>query len=82
MPSAVTVSMTMASPTSAVSVCSCSRSPWSLIGFVFLWAFLDSLRVGKPTKKAEAWINGGSPTKDFLSSLHGTFADQFREVAG
>ena len=54
-----------------------------LIGFVFLWAFLDKLfGLGKPTKKAEAWINGGSPTKDFLSSLHGTFADQFREVAG
>ncbi|HZM77123.1 MAG TPA: hypothetical protein VFC19_15425 [Candidatus Limnocylindrales bacterium] len=53
------------------------------IGFIFLWAFLDKLfGLGKSTKKESAWINGGSPTKGYLSSLKGTFADEFKDIAG
>ena len=39
-------------------------------GFVFLWAFLDkTFGFGYATPSAKAWINGGSPTKGFLSSV-------------
>src|SRR6266511_711287 len=40
------------------------------VGFVFLWAFLDkTFGLGYATPSAKAWINGGSPTKGFLSGL-------------
>lgn len=53
------------------------------IGFIFLWAFLDKLfGLGKSTKKENAWINGGSPTKGYLANLKGTFADTFKDIAG
>jgi thiosulfate dehydrogenase (quinone) large subunit len=53
------------------------------IGFIFLWAFLDKLfGLGKSTKKQNAWVNGGSPTKGYLSGLNGTFADAFKDIAG
>ena len=53
------------------------------IGFIFLWAFLDKLfGFGRSTKEANAWINGGSPTQGYLSSLKGTFADGFKDIAG
>ncbi len=48
-------------------------------GFVFLWAFLDKmfgLHYSTPT--ARAWINGGSPTKGFLSSVD---AGPFQSIA-
>jgi len=39
-------------------------------GFVFLWAFFDkTFGWGFATPSAKAWINGGSPTKGFLSSV-------------
>src|SRR3954464_955359 len=39
-------------------------------GFVFLWAFLDkTFGWGFATPSAKSWINGGSPTKGFLSSV-------------
>jgi thiosulfate dehydrogenase (quinone) large subunit len=39
------------------------------LGWVFLWAFLDKLfGLGHATPSARAWINGGSPTKGFLSN--------------
>src|SRR5687767_233968 len=48
-------------------------------GFVFLWAFLDkTFGFGFGTPAAKAWINGGSPTKGFLSSVEvGPFQDFF-----
>ncbi|HEX6681660.1 MAG TPA: hypothetical protein VF062_02655 [Candidatus Limnocylindrales bacterium] len=53
------------------------------IGFVFLWAFLDKLfGLGRSTKEASSWLNGGSPTQGYLSNLKGTFADTFKDVAG
>jgi thiosulfate dehydrogenase [quinone] large subunit len=39
-------------------------------GFIFLWAFLDKLfGLGYSTASAKSWINGGSPTKGFLSHV-------------
>ena len=38
------------------------------LGFEFLWAFLDkTFGLGYSTPSSQAWINGGSPTKGFLS---------------
>jgi len=42
-----------------------------LLGFMFLWAFLDKMfGLGFNTASASAMINGGSPTKGFL--MYGT----------
>lgn len=53
-------------------------------GLVFLWAFLDKtfgLHYATPT--ARAWINGGSPTKGFLSSVEvGPLTSFFHSIAG
>lgn len=39
-------------------------------GLVFLWAFLDkTFGLGYSTTSAKSWINGGSPTRGFLSSV-------------
>ena len=39
-------------------------------GFVFLWAFFDkTFGWGYATPSERAWINGGSPTKGFLSGV-------------
>ncbi|MDS0134746.1 MULTISPECIES: DoxX family membrane protein [unclassified Amycolatopsis] len=53
-------------------------------GFVFLWAFLDKLfGWGYATPAKGAWINGGSPTKGFLSGVHaGPFESMFHSWAG
>src|SRR5690349_24276479 len=53
-------------------------------GFVFLWAFLDkTFGWGYATPSAKAWINGGSPTKGFLSSVDvGPFQGFFHTIAG
>ena len=53
-------------------------------GFVFLWAFLDkTFGWGYSTPSAKAWINGGSPTKGFLSSVDvGPFQGTFHSIAG
>jgi thiosulfate dehydrogenase [quinone] large subunit len=54
------------------------------LGFVFLWAFLDkTFGLGYSTASAKAWINGGSPTKGFLSSVDvGPFQSLFHTMAG
>ncbi|MEV1122037.1 hypothetical protein AB0I91_43880 [Actinosynnema sp. NPDC049800] len=53
-------------------------------GFVFLWAFFDKLfGLGYATKAANAWIDGGSPTKGFLSRVAvGPFESTFHAMAG
>jgi thiosulfate dehydrogenase [quinone] large subunit len=53
-------------------------------GFVFLWAFLDkTFGFGYATPAAKSWINGGSPTKGFLSSVEaGPFKGMFHSLAG
>ncbi|MBE1495677.1 thiosulfate dehydrogenase [quinone] large subunit [Amycolatopsis lexingtonensis] len=53
-------------------------------GFIFLWAFLDKLfGLGYATPSKGAWLNGGSPTKGFLSNVHvGPFESMFHAWAG
>jgi thiosulfate dehydrogenase [quinone] large subunit len=53
-------------------------------GFLFLWAFLDkTFGFGYATSSAKAWINGGSPTKGFLSGVAvGPFESTFHNWAG
>jgi len=53
-------------------------------GFVFLWAFLDkTLAFGYATRSENAWINGGSPTRGFLSRVAvGPFESMFHDWAG
>jgi thiosulfate dehydrogenase (quinone) large subunit len=53
------------------------------LGFIFLWAFLDKLfGLLKATPAANSWLNGGSPTTGYLSSLDGRFAETFQSMAG
>lgn len=64
------------------------------IGWVFLWAFLDKLfalgfNTGRDAKTGvvslfgpKAWINGGSPTKGFLSNSEGPFSGFYQSFAG
>jgi len=55
-----------------------------VVGFEFLWAFLDkTFGLGYATPSARAWINGGSPTKGFLSNVAvGPFEATFHSWAG
>jgi thiosulfate dehydrogenase [quinone] large subunit len=54
------------------------------VGLVFLWAFFDkTFGWGYATPAAKSWINGGSPTKGFLSSVDvGPFQSFFHNIAG
>jgi len=54
------------------------------LGWVFLWAFLDkTFGLGHETASAQAWINGGSPTKGFLANgATGPFTDFYHSIAG
>jgi thiosulfate dehydrogenase [quinone] large subunit len=54
------------------------------LGWVFLWAFLDKLfGLGHDTPAAQAWINGGSPTKGFLGhGAVGPMAGFYHSIAG
>jgi thiosulfate dehydrogenase [quinone] large subunit len=54
------------------------------VGFEFLWAFVDkTFGLGYATPAARAWINGGSPTKGFLSRVAvGPFESLFHSWAG
>jgi thiosulfate dehydrogenase (quinone) large subunit len=53
-------------------------------GFVFLWAFLDkTFGLNYSTPSAKSWLDGGSPTKGFLSSVEvGPFQSLFHTIAG
>lgn len=53
-------------------------------GLLFLWAFADkAFGFGYATTANNAWINGGSPTKGFLSRVDvGPFAETLRSWAG
>ncbi|MCC5033462.1 DoxX family membrane protein [Streptomyces sp. WAC 00631] len=53
-------------------------------GFVFLWAFLDkTFGWGYATPAGKGWIDGGSPTKGFLSGVAvGPLESTFHDIAG
>ena len=54
-----------------------------VLGFYFLWAFVDKLfGFGFHTAPEKAWIAGGSPTTGFLSGVEGPFAGVFNAIAG
>jgi thiosulfate dehydrogenase [quinone] large subunit len=55
-----------------------------LTGFVFLWAFLDkTFGWGYATPSGKGWIDGGSPTKGFLSGVAaGPMESTFHDWAG
>jgi thiosulfate dehydrogenase (quinone) large subunit len=55
-----------------------------LLGFEFLWAFADkTFGFGYATPAERAWINGGSPTKGFLSRVAvGPLEGTFHAIAG
>lgn len=55
-----------------------------VMAFIFLWAFFDKVfGLGFATTKANAWINGGSPTTGFLTNaVRGPFASFFHSLAG
>lgn len=56
-----------------------------LLGFVFLWAFLDkTMGLGFSTPKGQAWLDGVSPTSGFLAgvSSDNPFASFFHGLAG
>ncbi|MFD6286731.1 hypothetical protein [Streptomyces sp. NPDC060205] len=55
-----------------------------LTGFVFLWAFLDkTFGFGYATPSGKGWIDGGSPTRGFLSGVAvGPMESTFHDWAG
>lgn len=55
-----------------------------LVGFMFLWAFIDKVwGLGFATTPDKAWLAGGSPTAGFLSfGVHGPFANFYHSLAG
>ena len=55
-----------------------------VMGFIFLWAFLDkTFGLGFATTADKAWLHGGSPTAGFLSfGVRGPFAEIFHSLAG
>jgi thiosulfate dehydrogenase [quinone] large subunit len=53
------------------------------MGFTFLWAFLDkTFGLGFATPAGKGWIDGGHPTKGFLSGAEGPFAGFYKDLAG
>jgi thiosulfate dehydrogenase [quinone] large subunit len=55
-----------------------------LIGFEFLWAFLDKLvGLGFATERADAWVNGGSPASGaVMYALKGPFVGFYETITG
>jgi thiosulfate dehydrogenase [quinone] large subunit len=53
------------------------------LGWTFLWAFVDKLfGLGFATPDGKGWLDGGSPTKGFLSGAEGPFAGFYHDLAG
>lgn len=54
-----------------------------VLGWTFLWAFLDkTFGLGFATPAENAWVDGGSPTTGYLSGVEGPFAGFFNGMAG
>lgn len=53
------------------------------VGLTFLWPFFDKLiGLNHQTTTAQAWINGGNPTKGFLSGSVGFLSGFYTSIAG
>jgi thiosulfate dehydrogenase [quinone] large subunit len=71
-----------------VSTNNATRYVWAatriLLGWTFLWAFLDKFfGWGYATPAGKGWIDGGEPTRGFLSgAAKGPFADFYHSIAG
>ena len=53
------------------------------MGWTFLWPFFDKMfGLNHQTTSAQAWINGGNPTKGFLSGSAGLFSGFYTSIAG
>lgn len=53
------------------------------LGLIFLWAFLDKLfGLRHATPPERAWLEGGEPTRGYLSSSFGPLGDLFQAMAG
>ncbi|CAM3445041.1 DoxX family protein [Occultella aeris] len=49
-----------------------------VIGFTFLWAFLDKLfGLNYSTPAENSWLNGGTPAQGFINGIEGPFAGFF-----
>ena len=64
-----------------------ARYVWVAIRFAmawtFLWPFFDKLiGLNHQTTTAQAWINGGNPTKGFLSGSVGFLSGFYTSIAG
>jgi len=55
-----------------------------LLGFIFLWSFLDKLfGLGFTTEAGKSWLDGVSPTTGFLKfGTHGPFTGVYQAMAG
>jgi len=55
-----------------------------LMGWVFLWPFLDkTFGLGHETASKDAWVDGGSPTAGFLgNAVKGPFDSFYHDMAG
>jgi thiosulfate dehydrogenase [quinone] large subunit len=63
------------------------RYLWAVVrlgmAWTFLWPFFDKLiGLNHQTTSAQAWINGGNPTKGFLSGSVGAFSGIYQGIAG
>jgi thiosulfate dehydrogenase [quinone] large subunit len=63
------------------------RFLWAVIrlgmAWTFLWPFFDKMfGLNHQTTSAQAWINGGNPTKGFLSGSAGAFSGIYQGIAG
>jgi thiosulfate dehydrogenase (quinone) large subunit len=63
------------------------RYLWAVIrlgmAWTFLWPFFDKMfGLNHQTTTAQAWINGGNPTKGFLSGSAGAFSGIYTSIAG
>jgi thiosulfate dehydrogenase (quinone) large subunit len=53
------------------------------MAWTFLWPFFDKMfGLGHQTTSAQAWINGGNPTKGFLAGSTGAFSSFYQSIAG
>ncbi|MEU5882452.1 hypothetical protein [Spirillospora sp. NPDC047279] len=65
-----------------------ARYVWAItrlsLAWVFVWAFLDkTFGLGHETARAQAWIEGGSPTAGFLKNAPaGPFEGIYKDLAG